>query len=700
MTNAQPAMTRRSVVVTGASGHLGFHIARECLGRGWETRICVRSHNANVVELEAAGAHVVWSDLWDPATYGDALRGADCLFHAAAENTTSVSDRERVLRNTVGLTEVVLGAAREQRVPVVVYTSSVVVLGRSADPDQWLDETTAVLRPNQPEGFESPYVEGKILADAVCERLIREHGMDIRRTYPSWLVGPSDLRGTPPHQMVAGIVAKGQRCWLEGGISVASVIEVARAHVAVFERGGPNARYVLAGENLTFRQFFTHLTQASRHKPPAWKLPKVALLAAASLAAPLFRMAGREFAVTPGYVRAIVGRFSWYSSAKAERDLGYRRLPAAELLDEAVMDGRRRNLGVNELGRVRVHPVPARAPGEPLLITGVPGWLGNRMVDILINGDGLGRFASERPVRLLVEPRFSGLLQLPANFEIIHGDICDAEVMRRAVEGVAAVFHLAGAIYPPRTQLLYRVNFDGTRTLVDACIEAGVRRVIYMGTDSICGRGTRDKRVFDEHTPDTPYRHYGRSKAMGESYLMQRTAEGKIDGTSLRGFWFFGPFAPERQKGFARMFHWPRQLVFGNGRNLRSISHVDDIIAAFFQAEGCRQAIGKRYWICDSTPYTVDEIYAAIAQAMRVPYRPLHLPVPLCGCLNLLDKAMGSVGRLHPTIHAAGKFYFDIAGDISSARRDFGYEPHMHLAEAAREFACEFAGSHPTLRSR
>jgi nucleoside-diphosphate-sugar epimerase len=680
-------MTRRRAVVTGASGHLGFHIARACLAQGLETWVCIRTRNANVVELEAAGARVVSCDLWEPATYRHALDGADCLFHAAAENTTSTSDRGRVLRNTEGLTEVVLNAARECRVPTVVYTSSVVVLGRSPDPNKLLDETSPVLRPDRPGGFESPYVEGKVRAEALCERMIRDHGMDIRRTYPSWLVGPSDLRGTPPQRTVADFVAKGQRVWIEGGISIGSAVAIARAHVAAFEQGTPNGRYVLAGENLTFRQFFGLLAQHAKRPPPAWKLPKSALLAMACVAAPVFRLLGRELAVSPGYVRALVGNFSWYSSAKAVRELGYQIVPASGLLEEAVLDARRRNAGLLALGRSRVCPAPAAAAGAPLLITGVPGWLGNRMVDILINGDRNGRFASNRPVRLLVEPRFRGLLQLPSNFEIVYGDINDAAALRRAVDGVAAVFHLAGAIYPPRIRTLYQVNHEGTRTLADACVAAGVRRMIYMGTDSICGRGTRHQRVFDEHSPATPYRHYGRSKSMGEDYLMRQTAEGKLDATSLRGFWFFGPFAPARQNGFVRMFRWPRQLVFGNGRNLRSISHVDDIIAAFFQAEECPVTIGKWYWICSPTPYPVDEIYQEIARALDVPYRPLHLPVPVCAGFNLLDRALGVIGRLHPTIHAAGKFHFDIAGEINAARRDFGFEPRMHLAEAASELA-------------
>jgi hypothetical protein len=295
-------------------------------------------------------------------------------------------------------------------------------------------------------------------------------------------------------------------------------------------------RYVLAGENVTFRQFYNLLAEYAKRTSPKWKLPKPALLAAASVATPVFRLCGKDFAVSPGYVRAIVGRFSWYSSKKAQQELQYRIVPAAEIIEASVMDARRRNLGLIELGKSRAAPSSRLQSAPPLLITGVPGWLGNRMVDILVNGDRTGRFASNRTVRLLVEPRFRGLLQLPANFEIHYGDICDAEAVRRAVQGVSSVFHLAGAIYPPRVETLYRVNHEGTRTLVDACVAMGVRRVIYMGTDSICGRGTRSKRVFDEHTPASPYRHYGRSKFMGENYLMQRTKEGSIDGTSLRGF--------------------------------------------------------------------------------------------------------------------------------------------------------------------
>ena len=291
---------------------------------------------------------------------------------------------------------------------------------------------------------------------------------------------------------------------------------------------------------------------------------------------------------------------------------------------EAVQLARQRLAGTYPLNlvtrEVSEPPSAGRMPGR-LLITGVPGWLGNRFVDVLTNGDRTGHHYPARPVRLFVHPSARGMLDLPARFEIVYGDINDAPAVGAALDGVATVIHLAGAIYPPKVATLYRVNVDGTRTLVDACIERGVRRFLFMGTDSVCGHGTPAQRVFDEHTPANPYRNYGRSKWMAEEYVLEKTRAGQLDGTSLRGFWFFGPYAPARQLTFARMFStWPRQLVFGDGKNLRSISHVDNIVQAFLAAEDKPATFGKWYWIGDADGgYPVDTIYQAVAAAFGPP---------------------------------------------------------------------------------
>ncbi len=221
---------------------------------------------------------------------------------------------------------------------------------------------------------------------------------------------------------------------------------------------------------------------------------------------------------------------------------------------------------------------------------------------------------------------------------------------------------------------------------MDACIDKGIERIIYMSTDSVCGRGTKKQRVFKDGIPASPYKHYGNSKFLAEKYILDKTKEGKIKGTSLRGFWFFGPFAPPRQIGFFNMFYLPRQIVFGNGKNYRSISHVDNTIQAFFRAENVPDTVGKWYWICgEELKLTVDDIYSTIARELDVTYKPLYIPVWMCKIAGLADSILNSMGYLNSTLHAAGKFYFDIAGDISSAKDDFDYAPRVQFTDAARE---------------
>jgi len=324
-------------------------------------------------------------------------------------------------------------------------------------------------------------------------------------------------------------------------------------------------------------------------------------------------------------------------------------------------------------------------PDDVLLITGIPGWLGNRMLDILINGDRYGNYAVDRKIRLLVQPKFKDFRLFPANIELFYGDVTDKDSLKNALKGVKTVYHLAGEVYPKNIESYYKVNFEGTKNLVDACIELGVKRFLFMSTDSVCGFG-RSKRIFDEHEANHPYKHYGRSKSLAEEYIFKKTSEGLIEGTSLRGFWFFGPFMSERNLKFLKMFYWKRQIVFGNGKNFRSISHVDNVVQAFIKAEKKNETIGKWYWIGDKKPdYTVEEIYKNLADGLGVVYNPFYIHPWVCETLSKLDSLLSTFGYLNSTFNAAGKFHKDIAGEITAAQRDFDYKPNVGFEEIKKE---------------
>ena len=675
----------KRAVVTGASGHLGFNIAQAALQSGFEVQLLIRRVNTNIQRLVKAGARYHVVDFGNQKTFLGHLQQADVLFHAAAANTTETANPESIIASTADLTEQILNGAVIARVPLIIYTSSVVVLGRSDSPNRSLNER------DRTRLLESPYVEGKVKAEQFCERLIAEGLIDLRRLYPSWLVGGGDLRGTPPQKLIRNFLRKGQRFSFAGGISVASIEQVAMAHVAAALQGERNGTYVVAGDNITFDQFYAHLAQLSGRRKPQFHLPKSAMVGAATALDAAFKLLEKRSPIAPAYIKSVVGSYSWYDSSKAVAELEYRILPAEEVLASGVLAERRRAAGTNVLfekpSAFAVHS-DGHYEAPPLLITGVPGWLGNCFVDILLNGDRLGRHYATREVRLLVEPRQRALLDLPQQFQIFTADLTNPGSLGEALKGVSTVIHLAGAIYPQRIGTLYRVNTEGTRHLVDACIEAGVRRFLYMSTDSVCGHGTPRQRIFDENTPDRPYRHYGQSKWQAEQYILENTRAGLLDGTILRGFWFFGPFAPERQERFLAMMRKDRQLVFGSGQNYRSISLTDNTVGAFLAAENARGTIGKSYWIGDErADYTVNDVYRLLCQAAGQTYRPIHTPAFVCSLARFADACLARIGLLHPTVHALGKFDFDIAGQIDAARRDFGYQPVTSLPEFARELA-------------
>lgn len=669
---------QKRVVVTGASGHIGFHVALQLLENNFLVTLLIRKENENVLSLKKKGAKTLIGNLLAPETYSSVFENCDALFHVASENTTDTSDEQRVIQNTLQLSKTVIDTAIEKNVKTIIYTSSVVVLGRSKN-------RTVLITENDKAGYlESPYVKGKFLAEAYCDQLISEKKADIRRIYPSWVIGTNDPKLTPPHKIIKDYFIKGQKFYFAGGISVTSVNAVAKAHVDAYLIGTPNQKYLVGGHNITFKEFYSLLAKHSGHKPPFVFIPKICIYLGAVAAKLIF---GKKSPVDPKYIQTVIGNYSWYDSTKAEQELNYSLPPLEQMMSEAISETQKKVFGLNKL-HLKNSPTLVRKKYESddiLLITGFPGWLGNRTCDILMNGDRFGNNAVDRKIRVLVQPKFKDLIQLPENFEIVYGDISDKESLRTALQNVKAVYHYAGVIYPKNMQAFESVNFIGTKNLVDVCIEKGIRRILFMGTDSICGYG-REKRIFDEHTLPRPYKNYGRSKFQAEQYILEKTKQGLIDGTSLRGFWFFGPFMPDRNRDFFKMFYWKKQIVFGNGKNYRSISHVDNIVQAFLKAERSITTIGKWYWIGDKkADHTVDDIYQMIANGLNVKYKPFYIPRWMCGLFSILDSFLGIFGILHPTIHAAGKFHKDIAGEITAAERDFDYRPDVGLEEIKKE---------------
>ncbi|MDP2941066.1 MAG: NAD-dependent epimerase/dehydratase family protein, partial [Candidatus Omnitrophota bacterium] len=236
-----------------------------------------------------------------------------------------------------------------------------------------------------------------------------------------------------------------------------------------------------------------------------------------------------------------------------------------------------------------------------VLITGVPGWLGGRFLEILLKGfEGEGPI-NDWKIRCLVLPgqdiSFIEDLAKIKPVEIAYSDVTKKESLRGAVKDVDTVFHITGLIHPKKIKELYQINSYGTLNLLNEAFYAGVKRFIYISSNSVGGVNKDHHILMKETDEPRPYLNYGKSKYYAECIVRGFQETGKIETVILRPCWFYGPNQPKRQTKFFQMIQKGNPLVFGDGLNLRSMSYVDNTSAAMILAAERKEAAGATYWI-------------------------------------------------------------------------------------------------------
>lgn len=333
------------------------------------------------------------------------------------------------------------------------------------------------------------------------------------------------------------------------------------------------------------------------------------------------------------------------------------------------------------------------------LVTGAPGWLGTRLLEVLSDpNDPLQKYSrfTDRFVRALVLPGVD-TATLPKNIEIVWGNVLDRDSLRKACQGVQTVFHCVGLIHPKKIKDLFTINTEGTKNMLEAAAANGVKRFVYISSNSPAGVNLTHDSLMKESDPRRPYMAYGRSKLIAEDYVNQFQKEGKLETVILRPCWFYGPGKgqPERQLRFFRMIQKGNPIMFGNGRNFRSMSYLDNTIQAMLLAEKTPQANGQTYWVADGKPYTSIEIYQTIAKLFTVTLKPRKVPGLASWICRQIDRVLQAIGIYITEFHVAGEMDRSIACDISKAKMELGYNPHVDLAEGMRrsiEYARKFQG--------
>jgi dihydroflavonol-4-reductase len=319
-----------SILVTGGTGFIGAAVARALVAQGERPRCLVRrgSDRRNLQNLDV---ELVEGDLLDPASLEAAMAGCKVLFHVAADYRIWVRSPEHMLRTNVQGTRSLMELALRAGVGRIVYTSSVAVLGKNKSGRPADEETPVSLG-----DMIGIYKRSKFLAEEEVLRLQREAGLPVIIVNPSTPIGPGDVKPTPTGRMVVEAARGRIPAFVETGLNVVHVDDVAAGHLLACERGQVGQRYVLGGENLALGTILRQVAEARGRPAPRLRLPRRPLypLAYASETwarvtggrEPLLTVDGLKMAATPMY----------FSSAKAERGLGYRARPALTALQDAV----------------------------------------------------------------------------------------------------------------------------------------------------------------------------------------------------------------------------------------------------------------------------------------------------------------------------------------------------------------------------
>ena len=317
-------------LVTGVSGFVGSAVARRLITDGHDVRAMVRA-GSDRSNLEGLNVEVVEADLTQPTSLAAALKGCKSLFHVAADYRLWTRDPQSMFAVNIDGPRTIFLEAAEAGVDRMVYTSSVATLGllpNGADGD----ETTSVSFTD----MIGPYKQSKFLAEEEVRRMVRKQGFPIVIVNPAAPVGPGDIKPTPTGRMIAEAAAGRMPAYVDTGLNVVHVDDVAEGHLLAFQKGEVGERYILGGDNMTLAEILGVIAELTGRKPPRFRIPHNLVLPIAALAEAWSSLTnGGEPFVTLDGIR-MAKKKMFFTSAKAERDLGYQPRPATEALRDAV----------------------------------------------------------------------------------------------------------------------------------------------------------------------------------------------------------------------------------------------------------------------------------------------------------------------------------------------------------------------------
>jgi dihydroflavonol-4-reductase len=315
--------------VTGATGFLGSHVARVLADQGANLRLLVRP-TSNLKNIEGLNAETVSGDLRDAASLEKTMSGCDAVFHVAADYRLWVRDPGEMYRSNVDGTRAILAAARKNGVRRVVYTSSVATVGFTSNGLPADEDSPVVLA-----DMIGHYKRSKFMAEQEAIKAAHD-GQQVIILNPTTPIGPNDAKPTPTGRIFVDFLNGKFPAYVETGLNLVDVSEVARTHVAALTAGTPGKRYILGGENLTLKQILDKMSAITGIPSPTVKIPFAVAATYAFFEEWITgRIRGKEPRATLEEVR--MGRKKMYaSSAHAQQELDFRIVPVYPAMRAAI----------------------------------------------------------------------------------------------------------------------------------------------------------------------------------------------------------------------------------------------------------------------------------------------------------------------------------------------------------------------------
>lgn len=306
-----------TTLVTGGTGFVGSAVVRRLLGAGHDVRALVRPES-NRANLDGLPIEIITGNLCDRASMDRVMKGCDVLFHVAADYRLWTRDPQTLYETNVTGTENIMLAALDTGVRRIVYTSSVATLG-VAPPGQLADEATQVTEAD----MIGDYKRSKYLAEQAVSRLVREKALPAVIVNPSTPVGPRDIKPTPTGRIIVETLRGRMPAYVDTGLNIVDVDDVAEGHLLALEHGRVGERYVLGGENLALYAILSKVALLGGRKPPRIRLPHSFVLPVAYLAESAAKLTGAFEPLTTVNGVRMSRKHMFYSSAKARSELRY-----------------------------------------------------------------------------------------------------------------------------------------------------------------------------------------------------------------------------------------------------------------------------------------------------------------------------------------------------------------------------------------